>query len=268
MVESLSLPGGTLLPIDPSFLSTKARGGTELMKFRLVKELGLEIFEPFQLFVSNMTTSIDPDKISLYWIHEMPEYSPCNILANGGWKRFDHLIFTSDWQLHAFVMKFNVPFQRSVVLKNAIDPIPSGTKGKEKIRLIYISTPHRGLSLLLPVFLRLCEKHPDIELHVYSSFQIYDQGMLDLHFKDLYQACQAHPSIKYFGSVSNEEVKKALSEAHIFAYPCIWNEVSCIALMEAMSAGSFMCPSQSCRPDRHLRRYHKDVPLARRYSMP
>jgi len=225
------------LPIDPSFFLTKARGGTELMKFRLIEELGSEIFEPFQLFVSNVNASIDPSKISLYWIHEMPEYSPCSILAGGGWSRFDYLIFTSDWQLHAFAMDLKVPFQRSIVLKNAIDPIPSAKKGQDKIRLIYISTPHRGLSLLLPVFLKLCEKHPDIELHVYSSFQIYDQGRLDEHFKELYKACQSHPSIRYFGSVSNEEVKKALSEAHIFAYPCIWKEVSCISLMEAMSAG-------------------------------
>ena len=41
----------------------------------------------------------------------------------------------------------------------------------------------------------------------------------------------------YHGHVSNEEVHNALQKAHIFALPSIWPETSCIALIEAMSAG-------------------------------
>jgi glycosyltransferase involved in cell wall biosynthesis len=44
----------------------------------------------------------------------------------------------------------------------------------------------------------------------------------------------------YHGSVSNEDVREALTNAHVFAYPSIWPETSCICLMEAMSAG-LMC---------------------------
>ncbi|MBM3208168.1 MAG: glycosyltransferase family 4 protein [Chlamydiae bacterium] len=228
---------GCLMSIDPSFFSTKAKGGTELMKFRLIQELGIEAFDLFQLFVSQVNRPIDPSKISLYWIHEMPDYFPCKILENRGWNKFDYLIFTSDWQLHNFQMKFGIPFYKSKVLKNAIDPLPNLKKAEDKIRLIYHSTPHRGLDLLVPVFTRLCEKHSDIELHVYSSFQIYNQSRFDANFKSIFDICKSHPNIRYFGSVSNQEVKMALCKAHIFAYPSIWHEVSCIALMEAMSAG-------------------------------
>jgi len=38
-------------------------------------------------------------------------------------------------------------------------------------------------------------------------------------------------------SVSNDEIREALKKAHIFAYPSIWPETSCLCLIEAMSAG-------------------------------
>ena len=41
----------------------------------------------------------------------------------------------------------------------------------------------------------------------------------------------------YHGHVPNEEIHKALQKAHIFALPSIWPETSCIAMIEAMSAG-------------------------------
>ena len=66
-----------------------------------------------------------------------------------------------------------VPYSESIILRNAIDPIEVGEKPKDTIRLIYHSTPHRGLELLVPVFEKLCETHDDIELDVYSSFKIY-----------------------------------------------------------------------------------------------
>jgi hypothetical protein len=41
-------------------------------------------------------------------------------------------------------------------------------KSKERIKLIYHTTPHRGLQILVPVFEKLCEWHDDIELDVFS----------------------------------------------------------------------------------------------------
>jgi glycosyltransferase involved in cell wall biosynthesis len=48
---------------------------------------------------------------------------------------------------------------------------------------------------------------------------------------------QEHPKINYHGTVPNDELRKHLVDAHVFAYPSIWPETSCICLMEAMSAG-------------------------------
>lgn len=224
-------------------LSTNAMGGSELMKYRMLQELGEEALEPFQIFVSRVHEELDPDKIKIYWHQDLPEDPACEILRDKGWQKFDYFVFNSAWQMQMFNLYHGVPYSRSMVLMNAIDPIKVEEKPKDVIKLIYHSTPHRGLELLVPIFEKLCETHDDIELDVYSSFKIYGWEERDKQYEQLFDRCKNHPKINYYGSVPNEEVKAALAKAHIFAYPSIWVESSCIALMEAMSAGLICCHS-------------------------
>jgi UDP-glucose:(glucosyl)LPS alpha-1,2-glucosyltransferase len=41
----------------------------------------------------------------------------------------------------------------------------------------------------------------------------------------------------YHGYAPNEKVKEAVMESHIFAYPSIFEETSCLSAIEAMMAG-------------------------------
>ena len=102
--------------------------------------------------------------------------------------------------------------------------------------MIYTPTPHRGLQIVLPVFEKLCEEFDNIELDVYSSFKLYGWEERDTQYQPLFDRCNNNPKINYHGTVSNEELRTALSNAHIFAYPSIWPETSCLCLLEAMSA--------------------------------
>jgi glycosyltransferase involved in cell wall biosynthesis len=64
------------------------------------------------------------------------------------------------------------------------------------------------------------------------------------------ERCKKHPKINYYGSQPNEVVRKAVAESHIFAYPCIWQETSCLCAMEAMSAGSLVVtPNYGALPE-------------------
>jgi glycosyltransferase involved in cell wall biosynthesis len=80
---------------------------------------------------------------------------------------------------------------------------------------------------------------PDVKWHldVYSSFGIYGWEERDKQYEGLFEKIRSHKHMTYHGHVPNEEVKKALQKAHIFALPSIWPETSCIAMIEAMSAG-------------------------------
>ena len=126
------------------------------------------------------------------------------------------------------------------MIETPIDPIPFIPKSKEEIRLIYTSTPQRGLELLYPVFEKLCEKHNNILLDVFSSFAIYGWDDADKRYSELFEKLKAHPKITYHGFADNNTVREHLQKSHILAYPSIWSECNSRSVIEAMSAG-LMC---------------------------
>jgi UDP-glucose:(glucosyl)LPS alpha-1,2-glucosyltransferase len=229
------------MPLAYDELSKNAMGGTELLKHGLVERMERrdpDLLNDFQIFVSRVHEPLDKSKIILYWHHDLPNDPECSKhLKNQGWENFDLLIFNSNWQMQQFNQVLGVPFSKSIVLENCIVPLDDCEKDySDTIRLIYTPTPHRGLELLVPVFEVLQQKHPNIELDVFSSFNIYGWGDRDKQYEQLFEKCRNHPKINYHGFKPNSEVRKALLKAHIFAYPSIWIESSCMTLMEAMSA--------------------------------
>lgn len=217
-------------------LSTNALGGTELMKQALYKRMDPQLMDHFHITASRFRGE-EPGKIELYWLHDLPADPESAHLANGGYNKFEKMIFVSQWQFQAYQQHFGLPWYKCAVLQNAIEPIKPNKIKDGKIRLIYHTTPHRGLEILLPVFNALCEKHDNIELDVYSSFNAYGWPERDKPYEPLFEFARNHPKINYHGYQPNEVVRDALAKADIYAYPNIWLETSCISMMEAMSAG-------------------------------
>ncbi len=226
-------------------LSSKAMGGTELMATELESRLDPSSHENFQIFVSRVDQELDQTKHRVLWLHDLPGDPASEILRNGGWKQFHKLVFTSNWQMQQYIGHYRIPWSKCVVLQNAIEPIPLEIKrpynqrSDQTIRLGYWSTPHRGLDILVNVFERLAKEHDNIELDVFSSFQLYGWPERDQPFEQLFEKCRQHPKINYHGSVSNQTIREHLGKLDIFAYPSIWPETSCLSLMEAMSAGLY-----------------------------
>jgi len=223
------------MPIATDEVSKNAMGGTERMKFTLAEKLDPEILDKFQIICSRVR-DIDNSLIPIYWLHDLPGDPESDHLAAGGYTKFEKLVFVSNWQMQGYINHYKIPWYKCTVLQNAIEPIPSIEKNYDKIKLIYHTTPHRGLQLLVPAFIKLAEKYDNIELDVFSSFKIYGWEQRDEPYKALFDLCREHPRINYHGYQPNDVVRKALQEAHIFAYPSMWLETSCIALLEAMSA--------------------------------
>lgn len=221
--------------METNELSKNAMGGTELMLKRLHDSLPKELLDECQIIPSRVR-GLDESKIRIYWVHDLAGDPEANHLKNRGWEKFHKIVFVSHYQMHKFIQMYQIPWSRCIVMPNAILPIEDHDKPTDKIRLIYTSTPHRGLNILHPVFEKLAETH-DVELDVYSSFSLYGWPERDESFKELFDALNAHPKINYHGSKTNDEIREALKKAHIFAYPSIWEETSCLCLMEAMSAG-------------------------------
>lgn len=229
-----SIVNGKFLRDD---MTSKAMGGTELLAHRLVDNVPKKYLRDFQIHLSR-TTDKDKTKRQVLWCHDLAKDPAVKHLANGGWKQYEKIIFVSRWQQKTYNSWLGVPYDHGVVIENAIEPIPFKEKTYGTIRLIYTSTPHRGLEILYPVFEALSERYSNIVLDVFSSFELYGWSQRDKLYEKLFDRLKSHPRIQYHGAQSNQKVREALQKSHIFAYPSIWPETSCLCLIEAMSAGN------------------------------
>jgi UDP-glucose:(glucosyl)LPS alpha-1,2-glucosyltransferase len=232
-------------------LNRNAKGGTELIHTELEKRLPQELRDKFQIIPSRVR-ELDPKRKPVLVLHDLPSDPESEHLrSEESRERFAGLVCVSNWQANMYNLTLNIPFAELTVIQNAINPIGLVPKPDDGIvRLIYHTTPHRGLGILVPVFEHLCELHDNIELDVYSSFNAYGWPERDKPFEELFERCKAHPKINYHGFKENAAIRVALQKADIFAYPSVWPETSCIAAIEAMSAGCItVCPSYAALPE-------------------
>lgn len=217
-------------------LNKNAMGGTELMQNRLHSSVPADLLEKFQI-IPTRVRELDPNKFRILWVHDLPnDPETFNALGNGKWDRFHKIVFVSNHQMQQCIAAYHIPWSRCCVIANAITPIEDHNKDTDKVNFIYHTTPHRGLNILVSVFDKLAEEFDNIHLDVYSSFEIYGWRERDQEFKDLFEYCDKHEKITNHGTVSNDEIRSALQKSHIFAFPSIWTETSCLSLIEAMSA--------------------------------
>jgi len=231
-----------------------SKGGTENMYNGLMERLDPELRDQFHVICSRVR-KIDPDKKNILWLHDTWDDPESQHLKDPkSLDRFDQLVFVSNYQQSTYQMGLGVPYSKGVVIGNAIEPFDDDALDKKydgEIRLIYHTTPHRGLEILVPVVEQMIEQTGvKVHLDVFSSFAIYGWDQRDEPYKELFERIKAHPNMTYHGFQPNNVVREALKKAHIFAYPSIWPETSCISALEAMSAGcAVVCPGFGALPE-------------------
>jgi len=220
-------------------ISTKSFGGTEMVKRAIAERMPEGLADEFQIICSRVR-NIEEDKIRVYWLHDLPQDPETNHLKDTVSRdRFHKMVFCGHWQYNQYLNTLGIPpNDKCAVIDTPILPIDYKEKSKDEVRLIYTSTPQRGLALLVPVFVELAKHRKNIHLDVFSSFSIYGWDGADEQFKELFETCKNHPQITYHGFAPNEVVREAQQKAHIFAYPSIWQECNSRALIESMSAGA------------------------------
>lgn len=234
----MQILGGEIVRND---LTKNARGGSELMAERLVASLPQDLLADFQIILSR-PQPLDYSKHRIFWAHDLANDPQAQaVFMNNGWQEYHRMVFVSYWQRQQFIDRFKIPHSKTVVLRNAIEPIlEDREEGGDKLRFIYHTTPHRGLNILVSVFDALCQNESlknKIHLDVYSSFEVYGWKERDKPYDELFNFIKEHPNMTYHGAVTNNEIRKALLKSDFYLYPCTWPETGCLSLIEAMSAG-------------------------------
>ena len=215
-------------------------GGSESQFRLLLKYLPDESFKDINLILNNANYDLlEKNKINVLWMHHFVNQKEAkNLESKDFLNRLDWIIYNSNWNLDHHIKYFNIPRNKCIVIKNAIEKINFVEKPTNKINLIYHTTPWRGLKILLKVFKKL--NLENVELNVCSSTIIYGKkfdSILGKNYDELFSECKNTKNVNYFGFLKNEKIIEQLKKVHIFAHPSIWPETSCIAAIESMAAG-------------------------------
>ena len=221
-------------------INNECLGGSENQLRLLLKYLPDESFKDINLILNNTNNDlIEKDKINILWMqHFVNQEEVKNLESKDYVNKLDHIVFNSNWNFEKFQYQFKIPESKSIVIKNAIENIAPSKKPTDKISLIYHTTPWRGLVHLLKIFKNL--NLQNVELNICSSTIIYGKkfdSILGKQYENIFRECKNTKNVNYLGFVENNKIINLLKSMHIYAFPSVWPETSCISAIEAMAAG-------------------------------
>ncbi len=168
-------------------------GGTEIQFFLLKKYVDIPNIN-LKLVPSLISPDYNTKNPNVLWVHQSYDMLE-SVEVIKQYPNVDRVVFVSNWQQRKYVEKLNCQEEKTVVIENGIEPIVDHTKPTNRINLVYMSTPYRGLDILLEAFIRI--QNEDVHLHVFSSMAIYGQNEKDYEYEHLYEFCKKHPKITY-----------------------------------------------------------------------
>jgi|TARA_A100000172_G_scaffold75594_1_gene58487 UDP-glucose:(glucosyl)LPS alpha-1,2-glucosyltransferase len=219
------------------------RGATELQMEMLEKHVSKDLLDQVQICTSIPgKVPIDSNKLNILW--QKNSWDQPNLQKffkdPSRFDEYDWYVFNSHWNYEKFRYAFDIPTEKSVVIKNGIEqfPIRKIYKRGTPIKLIHHCTPWRGLNVLLRAMQEV--ENPNVTLDVYSSCKVYGsefEEMTEKDFVGLYQQAKDLPNVNYIGYKPHEYIKEMMPNYDMFVYPSIFEETSCASALEALASG-------------------------------
>jgi glycosyltransferase involved in cell wall biosynthesis len=108
---------------------------------------------------------------------------------------------------------------------------------RDPYRLIYASTPFRGLELIPELWPKIKAAHPKATLAVCSSMATYGVPEQDQPYQELFEKLKALDGVELLGALNQHQLFDQMARASVFFYPCTWAETYCLVMDEAIAHG-------------------------------
>lgn len=185
----------------------------------------------------------EPDHAYL-WMHD---WDVGDRLTEARARRFDAVLALS--QAHRAHLLARYPFLSETqvrVTRNGVDlsRFAGDAPVREAKRVIYSSSPDRGLDILLTFWPHVRARVPDATLHVFYGWKGIDlavqRGFAHLaEFKTTVEALAQQPGVLMRDAVPQRQLAVEMRQTSIWCYPTYFTETSCMTAMEAQLAGVY-----------------------------
>ncbi len=169
------------------------------------------------------------------WCHDLMTPG-CEFVHN-----FDNIFALSPFHKRYLNALQGIPKDKIVLTRNGIKPDRFKNKHHDKNpnKVVFPSSPDRGLAEAIYIVEKARKELPDLELHAYYGFEnLRKCGLAPLADK-LEGLIAERPWVKYHGGVQQDVLAKELGEAVVWLYPAVFIESFAITALEAICSGTY-----------------------------
>lgn len=188
-------------------------------------------------------------KVCINWRHnvrmtEAPTYLWCHDLFTGGvevQQNFDKMLCLTPFHKKYVMGRQGVTENKIIVTRNGVDPSKFGKNVtyKDENKVVWVSSPDRGLDRAMKVMDIAIKDFPDLKLHVFYGIEKLPQfGLQDLHDK-LKSMMAERPWVIYHGFTEQNKMTEMVRDAAVWLHPCDFIETFCISAIEMLCSGVY-----------------------------
>lgn len=191
--------------------------------------------EEMDIFVSSRVPWIFglpiKSKYNVIWVHDIwLGDQNINIYP----EKVNKYFVLSPWHQQFFCDHHKLDKSKTHITKNGIDLLRfENLPEKENNRLIYSSSPDRGLDVLLTCFPRIRKEIPDCTLHVFYGFENWEKSILQSGNKQQKQWMESiknlmkQEGVIYHGRVGQQKLAEEFGKSSLWAQPTTFEETFC-----------------------------------------
>lgn len=185
--------------------------------------------------------------LKLLWVHDI-HCGPNEPNIQRWLYQYDRILCLSEWHKGFFLQCYPSVYQDTVIVtRNGIDPARFSDAVQKENRMVFSSSPNRGLPTLLHNLEYIKQRVPDVHLDIFYGFDTWEtmarnrgatQELEEIEkYKRGIEEAVKRGGVTFHGKRPQQEIAKAYLRAKVWGYPTEFPETSCITAMEAMAAG-------------------------------
>lgn len=186
-------------------------------------------------------------KVTINWRHNIkvsdsPTYIWCHDLSVQNIENayYEKVIALSNFHRDFIHTLFGVPLDKIWVSRNGVNP-DRFLESQEKVpgRVIFSSSPDRGLIRAMKVMDQVVKEIPGAELHAFYGVDNMLKAGRKAEADEIMVEVAKRPFVKFHGNVSQKELTKQMGQAEVWLYPTCFLETFCITAIEAVCSKTF-----------------------------
>ncbi len=137
---------------------------------------------------------------------------------------------------------FGVPEEKILVTRNGIEPVRFTSpvkRSKEYGKVVYSSSPDRGLDRAILVMDEVVKSVPQAKLHVYYGFDNMEKMGMGAEITRLKAMMASRPHVVFHGNIPQDKLTDELETACVWLYPTNFLETYCITAIEMLCSGVY-----------------------------